>query len=313
MRFDLDRDAQIPETLYLIQLVLEACVEAGASRWICAGDGMLGASQRNVSEDCRLQGGCRPSPVLHLLLTPWGSLGSTCMLTRKHALVGAGASLLEIQLVDGSLSSLLSVSPMLSLASTDGCCAGAKLGDCLCSSNGLSSDGMLFPQGACVLLNRALTFRLMAAVVAPLQAEAPSLAGHSQGAAGTTARHAATQAWPATHQHAQLCDDESACQVACFRKAVAKVCLLACMLPGFRVSEMCNAADGGRWQGGGAVHDGYDSAALERCRWFVPDLEGNVDKSLGIRTLLQALGAVAAPDDARSCSERQATPLARPC
>ena len=52
MRFDLDRDAQIPETLYLIQLVLEACVEAGASRWICAGGGVVGASQRNVG--CRV-------------------------------------------------------------------------------------------------------------------------------------------------------------------------------------------------------------------------------------------------------------------
>ena len=32
MRFDLDRDHdQIPHTLYLIQLVLEACVEAGVS------------------------------------------------------------------------------------------------------------------------------------------------------------------------------------------------------------------------------------------------------------------------------------------
>ena len=66
MRFQLDADEQIPETLFLIQLVLEACVEAGAS-------------------------------------------------------------LLEIELADGDRSALLSVSPMLSVASTDGCCAGAKL------------------------------------------------------------------------------------------------------------------------------------------------------------------------------------------
>ena len=54
---------------------------------------------------------------LHLLSPPM----------HTQACVEAGASLLEIQLVDGLHSSLLSVSPMLSVTSTDGCCAGAKL------------------------------------------------------------------------------------------------------------------------------------------------------------------------------------------
>jgi hypothetical protein len=116
---------------------------------------------------------------------------------------------------------------MLSLVSTDGCCAGAKL-----------------------------------AVVAPVPHHSLAI---SPAAPDATAPSSPAVAAATPQYHSRQAD------AAC-------------------------ASRGGAREGE-SPEVGEDAAGLERCGWFIPDLEGNIGKSDSIRTLLQALGAVATPSD----------------